>query len=132
MDIHLRDMRDEDTSLVFNSWLKSYRSQTEGRAMTNTTFYEGHTKVIDKILGSAAVKLAVDPEDTNEVYGFICYQGDILHYAYTKHRYRGLGILSYLLESVGGRSKFTTVTHLPRNWGEVSRKYNIIFNPYRR
>jgi len=83
--------------------------------MTNTTFYEGHTKVIDKILGSAAVKLAVDPEDTNEVYGFICYQGDILHYAYTKHRYRGLGILSYLLESVGGRSKFTTVTHLPRN-----------------
>lgn len=130
MELHFRKIETDDTSLIYSAWLKSYRGLPYGRTMTTSIFFDGHKKVVEGILDVSEVLLAVNPEDHAEVYGFICYNNDMLHYAYTKYKYRKLGIATSLMNKVGGIAQFTLTSHLPRNWSEIFTKYGLAYNPY--
>jgi hypothetical protein len=98
--------------------------------MTTSVFFSGHKKVVEGILDVSQVVLAVNPDDHAEVYGFICYDNSTLHYAYTKYKFRKLGIAASLIDSVGGFKQFQVTSHLPRNWAEVFTKYGLVYDPY--
>lgn len=90
-----------DLPLIFSSWLKSYRKSDFGKRFTNEIYFDGHKKVIERVLARSKVVIAGDVDDPTQIYGWVCFEENpvrVLHYVYVKQAYRALGIASLLIE----------------------------------
>jgi hypothetical protein len=132
--ILLRQMREPDESFVFNSWLRSYRKGVP--TAPSNIYYFGQHKVISDILKRSLVMLAIDPEDHEHIYGWVCYEPRELmtglHYVYVKHAFRRLGIASTLIDYVKKQcmDSGSDVCYTSRTWAgtQLARKRALIFN----
>jgi GNAT superfamily N-acetyltransferase len=111
--IQFREAVENDLEFVFSSWLHSYRVSPLARTIPKTSYYEGHHKVIERLVVKSRVICAVDPEDSNHIYGWCCWENSttpVLHYVYVKFSFRRLGIGSRLIEPVGTEFLYTHET----------------------
>jgi len=133
--IVIRDANEADAPFIFNSWLRSFRQGNLCRGVDNTIYFTEHHKVIERLLKESECKVAVSLEDDRDILGYACY-GQIdsvfaLHYAYTKHTFRGLGVLRQILKNTN--HDFNTAgihTHSTEIFNRLSLKYNLIYHPY--
>jgi len=135
----LRERRESDDAMIIDSWLRSglqYPIFTAecGRPpirlrpppglllSTNRTF-------LQKILPLTSVTVLADPEDTDHIIGWICYEPDCLHFIFIKYNFRRLGFGRRLMD----------FANLPEDC-EVSwrtpalnffKNYEWTWNPYR-
>lgn len=132
----VRQANEDDVNFLFNSWLRSFRgSGSLAKGVVNTVYFTEHHKVIEKILKTAAVYVAVDPEDSKNIYGWVCFEYIegvfCLHFAYVKHIYRGLGIATTLLSKSGHDfSKPSIHTHSNDKALTLSTRKNSVYHPY--
>jgi GNAT superfamily N-acetyltransferase len=140
-----------DIDFVFDSWLRSYfhylktKTHFQNRELDPNwkdplldiqVFFPEHRRIIENL--DATVLLAVNPEDTEQIYGWMCAshpneEAVILHYCFVKQPFRHLGISKELLKaSLKEKSRvfYTHFTHsgkeyLFKNLGECA-----IYNPY--
>lgn len=134
MITHLRDPLETDIDFLFNSWLKSYRHSNECNAMNNEVFFKRFGKIITKILGDSTIIVACNPDDQDQIYGYLAYKTlddvFVLHYIYVKYPYRKLGIAKKMLDTVTDLSKPMVATFANR-WVDAMRgKLLITFDPY--
>jgi ribosomal protein S18 acetylase RimI-like enzyme len=129
----IRQAIEADVPFIFNSWLKSYRSMA--RTVSNPVYFEFHHKAIEALLQRSEVLVAVNPADANELYGYIVYEVvqdvPVIHYAYVKQSFRGLGIATALaakLQVSGGGF----YSHETRAGIEVlaHKGLKFVYNPY--
>lgn len=101
-EFFIRNSHEYDASLIYSSWL--------GGSKPKYASWEVHrdyqSKIITLLLASGAkVRLAVNPEDTNQIFGWICYENvdgiPLIHWVYTKSIYRRRGLAKALLKDVG-------------------------------
>lgn len=105
---NLRDINPKDKDFVFDSWLKSWRTQRAAGVIPNNLYYETTRSVIENLVGRGAViKVACSLSDPTHIYGYICYEvlsnGDwVVHYLYVKDPYIELnvdkGLMSFIKE----------------------------------
>jgi hypothetical protein len=135
MPIAIRDASEGDVPFIFNSWLESFRSGPVPKFVDNKIYYAEQHKLIERLLRRCTVKMAVDPADPAQIYGYlVCEQTEGIptyHYAYTKQTYRGMGVCRQLFKEVGHDSAVAAIsTHTTVKGAPVSRRYNLIYHPY--
>jgi hypothetical protein len=119
----------DELPFLFSSWLKSYRNAPAVRQMGNEDYFRHQALVIEAILPVASVTLAVDPEDESVIWGFVVWEGPVLHYLYVKHLLRQHGIARDLWRAAGSP---TTCTHLSIAGEAYMRSHpgTLTFNPF--
>lgn len=109
---NLRAARDDDGNLILSDWLKSFRDSEFAKHMANPVYFSGHQELVKKVLLRSAVICAVDPNDPNHVFGWICIETrgltQIVHYIYVKKSFRGFGIARKLMTLVETNPFFYT------------------------
>ena len=138
MTFDLRPARQNDVSFLFATWLRSQRNQGDRRFMTNSVYFHGEHRRLEKILRrpTVAAWILCNPEDPEQLYGYVVAEtlGPVfmIHFAYVKKTYRGLGMMR---EAVGriypelGREE-VAITHISDDVKNLRNKYRLKFNPF--
>ena len=105
----------DDAAFVFSYWLRDHFEHSAfARGVSKDTYMRLHHLVLERVIARSCIWVACDAEDPSVLYGFICAEGDILHYLFVKRRFRGLGIGGRLLAEAGfsatGPKLFTHLT----------------------
>ena len=58
-----------------------------------------HDIILKKLIPHSDITLACDPDDADTIWGYICTDGELLHFIYVKAAFRGFGIGGALLRS---------------------------------
>jgi len=130
LPIAFRPMEEGDTSFIYSSWLRSYRNSDYALPMSNPIYYASHKEIIENILRTATVTMIVNPDDSDQIYGFGVRDSGITHYIYIKYTFRKLGLVRMLVEEAGlFPDRVNFVTHLPRNFDTWKAKYGLEYTP---
>ena len=134
-EVSIRAVRDTDMALVYSTWLRSYRFNSNfAKKLSNKVYYEWHHKVIERLFGRGAFCLmACDASDNNIVFGYLVGErsgiGNIIHFIYIKKAFRGLGIMRQLLSASG--LSFNIFSHYTEFCDEYLKKHEgMEYNPY--
>ncbi len=113
-ELRLRAAKQYDMPFVRSSWFESYRKGGRAPEVGFDLFRKEHDDLMRRILRYADVQIAFPvgmPENDDTICGWVCYQGNIVHYVYTKLIYRRRGIADHLIESAVPKEKFPLRTH---------------------
>ena len=104
----LRERRESDDAMIIDSWLRSGlqypiftaecgRPPIRLRPPPGLLLSQNRT-FLQKILPSTSVAVLCDPEDSDHIIGWICYEEDCLHFIFVKYNFRRLGFANELME----------------------------------
>jgi hypothetical protein len=135
LPLRIRKGAEGDHPFIYNSWLRSFRDSWFAKMINSTTYYTEHHKVIERLLQTCEVFVACNNDDVSDIYGYIVaeFVGPIfvLHFAYTKHTYRCLGIGKLLLNQFNfDPSTACVYTHHNRLAERIGPKFNMVYSPY--
>lgn len=114
MELVVRPGLPEDLSLVFDSWLKDWRTSKWAGVVPNHLYFDTQRVLIEDLIARGAKVYVVCPVSKPEVIlGWACSEEKegkaVLHYLYTKDPFLGLGIPDLLLAALpGARPGFVT------------------------
>lgn len=94
----IRDMVEEDRSLIMNSWLRSYRKSPDSN-LYDTAFFASYRPIAEYLLKRAQVKVVVPEGDENLILAYMVCEPGVLHWIYVKRDFRKQGIAKLLLKS---------------------------------
>ena len=88
-------------NFIINSFLKSYRDSK--KELNNQEYYSTYSKVILDFISKHEIKVAVNPLDCNQIYGWLMCDpvSNCLIYAYVKYPFRRFGIFNELCMNSG-------------------------------
>lgn len=94
-----RAYRGSDASFVYSAWINSYKDSERAGIIPDHVFY-GVTKTVVNSLMARGMQiiLAVNPDDDDQLVGFIAYEPSVLHYCFVKDIFRRTGVAKALLE----------------------------------
>lgn len=122
--IRFRAATPDDRRFVRHSWFESYRRGGLAPQCAFDVYANGQGALIDLLLEDYGATVAFHPEVPDEIVGWACCAGPVVHYAYVKQAYRHYGIARTL---VAGCSEFT---HATRAGMHVAQRLGLRFNPF--
>lgn len=131
----IRLARPEDFNFIANSYLKSYRSAPETKAMINDIYFPEYKARLEHMARTGTILVACAREDEDQIFGYVILgvvgNYPVLHYVYVKFPFRHVGIGKALALSAipDFGERITVVTHQPRNWAGTSSRYKLIYDP---
>lgn len=134
----IRDFEPDDINLVKHSWKKSYRDPRDGGVVntlvgwvSTSTYYSQMGMLMDKLIDGGRVRLQVNSERPQQIYGWACADGDLLHFVYVKQPFRRYGLARELLADLGFTGK-VRCSHWTRYASAYAAKKPsaLIFDPY--
>ncbi len=135
VEIRIRDIEQADVAFLFNSWLKSFRSGRLAAKVDNSIYFSEHHKIIERLVHGAKTIVACNPAEPGQIFGYAVYEKIdgifVLHYIYTKHTYRNMGIAREMLNHID--HSFETAgccSHMTMAAEKLHLKYNLIYHPY--
>lgn len=127
----LRNACERDIPFIYSTWASSYRYGSPlGKSCRNKIFFPYFNRVIDWILmrDQCKIRVACSKEDANIIFGYIVFEPNIIHYAFTSELLRRFGIFNSLLREIKDPMYFTLKTF---SITEIIKKYpDLIFNPF--
>lgn len=135
LPIKMRAPTSEDTSFIFNSWLKSYRSSAFAKDQCNEVFFGNYKKIVESILDRSMITVVCNPEDDNHMYGYIVFEylpanNLLVHYLYVKHTYRKNNIAKKLIEKIRQSPNPILISHHTQVC-KSSKSIVYLYDPYR-
>lgn len=124
----IRPPVEQDLNFIFNSWLKSYRNSSFAEHIPNDIYFTFQKEVIRLLLERSTIFVAVNPEDSSQVYGYLVFEDNIVHWCYVKFTYRKLGVMRKLLKATGCDSYLCT--HINKNFSNLKTKFNVVYHPW--
>lgn len=115
MEILVRPGNSEDLALVFDSWLKDWRTSKWAGCIPNHLYFDTQRTLIEDLIARGAqIRVAYPTGRPDIILGWCCGEEKegktVLHYLYTKDPFIGLGIPDLLLSALPG-AKPGFVTH---------------------
>jgi hypothetical protein len=134
-EIYVRDMTEADIPFIFNSWLKSFRNGLICKYVDNAVYFSEHHKLVEKLLKRSTTKIACNPTNPEDIYGYISYETIdgifCLHYGYVKQTFRNLGIFRTLMQNTGADFKTAGVfSHSTPISPALMPKFQLMYHPY--
>lgn len=123
-----------DLNMILNNWMTRNRRHYE--FLPDRVYYVGMQKLIGALATEGNVVIAHNPEDINDVLGWIVYaptegtDAVLVHYTYVKHRFRRYGLGKRLLQAIGFKDETALVSS--HKWDApkaTKKKYNYFYNP---
>jgi len=134
--IHLRPATPDDHALIFRSWLKSYKVGGDWPRLTRGEDYFPRWKaVVAHLLDSATTLVAVDPEEPDSIFGFLCFDQRAntpprLHYAYVLREWRRMHVFRRLMDAAGLVRDGVVATHWTYDLGSLrAAGWNLRYLP---
>ena len=90
-----------------------------------------HDTLLKKIIRNSSITLACDPDDPDTVWGYVCCDGELLHFIYVKSAFRGFGIGGCLLRSAGIPKGKMAISHITESLFTAFPNIRFFYNPYR-
>jgi len=130
--VTIREATADDDGFVYNSWLKS--SREDAKDMPSHQFYRAQHALIDQMLKTSKVFMAVFKDDPSFIYGYVVVQVvdniPVLHFCYTKHSFRRFGILKLLLSKFWKvKEDSIIVTYQASYRKKLFDRYKFIYEP---
>lgn len=129
-------MKTEDRNFVVNSYLKSYRNSPDAQHVVGDFYFTGQTRILEKLLQTAEVVVACNPDKEDDIYGYAIVEGSksrpVVHYVYIKQAFRRQKLAQRILHACFNQFNVqaTIITHKPKYYRELSRKFKLIYDPY--
>ncbi len=137
MDVLIRPGKVEDHPLIFDSYLKSWRTNKAAGTIPNHLFFSVQRTLLEDLLARGAVLSIAYPEGhVDLILGWACAEEKegktVLHYLYVKDPYIGLGLPDLLLASLPGAQPGFITHKLPlkeikewRHTPEMARRKSL-------
>lgn len=134
LDLNLRPMAPTDEHYVLSSWLRSYAETHEARCFfggdLRAIFFQLYEPLVKAMLTRGTVTVACLPENEDVVLGWLCTEGETLHYVQVKPKFRGHGVAGKLLSGMEPlRIDYSHITkpakvrlRFPTNWRYAPEK----------
>ena len=136
MKVRVRTATEEDANFILNSWLKSFRNSFFAKSINSTVYFTEHHKVLRKLLKRSTTLIACNPEDANQIYGYLVLEkvdGILcIHFTYTKQVFRKLGVQRQLLALVNHDfdNDSALYSHDTKMARELAAKFKLVYHPY--
>lgn len=134
MDYTIRQYKETDLNRIYSDWLRSYKQHgTMLKDVSDKVYFDGHRKLITKLIDNGDVVVLADNKDDYVIAGFACYNADVLHFIYVKKYFRRFKLATELMDYAGfARGCDLKVTHYVGSYAPMQflRNYNTIYNPY--
>ena len=93
----IREMKKQDVALIFDSWMKSWRTNRFAGCIPNNLFYSTTRSNIENMVARGAIiKVACLESDEDNILGWVCYErledDFCVHYIYVKDPYLTTGV----------------------------------------
>ena len=102
--IDIRLATPEDEAFIYRSWLVSYKAAKPNHKIRNGVYFENQKKIISDLLARSSTIIACDQNDSSNCYAYLCTEiypeTVVMHWIYTKYRFRHFGIAEALLDFV--------------------------------
>lgn len=126
-----------EAPFVFRNWLDSYFPEQRTR-LKKTVFYDGHHRLIERLLERSTILVAASAEDPGFLYGFAVGESFgagmpsvfALHYVYVKERFRRMGIGARLVRELSGGAETLMHSHETETGRAFGVALRSVFNPY--
>ena len=92
---------EQECNLVLAGWLRTYVAERVTH-VPRDVLIRMCKPVVESLVARSTVVVAADPEDHDIVYGWVAFEGDVLHYVCCKPRWQRLGIATHLLRDFLG------------------------------
>lgn len=135
LPIAVREIFPEEHNFVLNSWIKSgYRSK-QMECVAKEIYTLNQHEVITSLLVRSNVLVAQELDKPENLYGYIVYDYIdgifVLHYAYVKQFFRGLGVFRTMLEHADfNATSAGFYTHHTKICDKIMPNLNMLYNPY--
>jgi GNAT superfamily N-acetyltransferase len=143
--ILLRQPEPDDRALgfVLDSWVKTVAADSPWAVATAGSkthiptplppplIKYHHDIILKKIITNSDITLGCDPGDADTVWGWICSDGELLHFIYVKAAFRGFGIGGVLFRTAFSGSDRVKVSHRTGSLYTAFPGVNFLWNPYR-
>jgi hypothetical protein len=136
MEILTRDKGPDDLPMVFDSWLKSWRTSKWAGVIPNHRYFDVQRELIESLLlRGAKVVIAYPSGHPDVIMGWACAEEKegktVLHYLYVKDPYLGLRVPELLLKTLPGQQPGFITHRLPvplKDWRhapEMARRKSL-------
>ncbi len=133
----LRGIEPDDFAFVKRRWAGEMRHAPWSRGVPGSVYWGSQYKTIEALLLQSSTILAVDPADSQHLYGVIVFHRAqvraILHWLFVKAEYRKLGLAKALLAAAFGDARplhLTQVTTFVAEHPELCERSGIIPSPF--
>lgn len=136
LEILIREPNENDINFVMNSYLKSLGNQKPYSLLDCNYFNASAHLLANKIMTLSSVLIACQPEDQNQIYGWISADRNnrILFWVYVKNVYRNAGIGTLLMKSVfneiGKVAPKIKCAHWTASIHWQEENWNLVFDSY--
>lgn len=87
-----------DAPFVFRSWISSFERSPWAGVIPSHVFYDLTKIAINQLIARGTqIILAVNPDDDQQILGFVAFEKDLLHYCFVKDVFRRSGIATQLM-----------------------------------
>lgn len=120
---------ESDLAFIYSKWLQSFRRAPYAKWIPNHTYFSEHHKIIENLLRKSRVRLAVNAEDLDQIYGFLVSQViddvPVVHFVFVKDAFREFGIATALLNeiNINSRDDFVFTSHMTFLGNECLQKH---------
>lgn len=132
--LRLRAATESDIAFIFNSWLKCYRHSDFAKEMQNEVYFAAQHKVIESLFKKSTITIACNPADATQIIGYMCHEQQdgvlVVHFAYVKESFRGLGVAKALLANTGHTEGPFCYTHRTHSARKFEKKHPLVYHPY--
>ena len=111
LPVIVRELRDTDWHFVCHSWSRNTRLRSRSALRRAHSWYEEL-----RVRGTRFL-VAANPEDEDQIFGWVCFEDNIVHYIFVKPIYRDQGIARSLFAGSG----LTSTTYCV-NWNPLAQK----------
>jgi hypothetical protein len=100
--IELREGKPIDEDFIFSSWIQCLGNSRPYSGLDRNWFTTAQHALIEKLLKNSKILIACDPEDDDQIYGYMVYNpmSNVLHWVYVKQLFRRAKVASRLLGKV--------------------------------
>jgi len=129
-----RPVEPSDLNFILNSFLKSMRAYPEFQHIPNQVYYPALKNELINALSENSSIVLCNSEDPDQIFGYVIFTPDVsTYFIYVKYPYRQLGMARRLLMRAHPNliQHPISATFTMKNWDIVSRKFNLVHNPYR-
>lgn len=122
-----------DLDFIYSTWVRSLGNQRPFRVNIDKNFFNAAChSLITKILTNANVLLACDPNDPEQLFGYIVFLKDpkVLFWVYTKFDFRKANVGTRLMKKAFGELsniEYTVDTSAIRH---LTNKWDLSFNSH--
>lgn len=126
-----------DKNFVLSSWLNSHLEflcGPEERGPDSRRLYQFYKRVVHWLLGSCDVTVACAEDDEDQICGWVAHErlgsGElVVHYAFTKYVFRGLGVQRRLWAALNPAGEEATCTFAGRAFPALCRARRLRLEP---